>query len=155
MPPHRRLLIVVADGEHARFVRPGPGNALYSDATFNSVLAHKRSADMGSDHPGASFHTGSSAHHAQAPRHDPHTMGKEKFAHRIGSELNAAAARLEFDELVIVAPPHVLTAIRDRLDAATRATVTGTLKKDLVKVPDDELWPHVAHWVRPVHRATG
>jgi hypothetical protein len=57
--------------------------------------------------------------------------------------------RGEFDELVIVAPPDVLIAIRERLDRATEARIVGTLKKDLVKTPDDELWPHIAKWVRP------
>ena len=155
MPTCRNLLIVVADGEHARFVRPGADDALHTEAAFDSISAHKRSSELGSDHPGASFHTGSSASHAEAPRHDPHRTEKNKFAYFIGGELNAAAARIEFDALVIVAPPHILTAIRNRLDVATRTLVIGALKKDLIKTPDDELGPHVANWTRPVHRAVG
>jgi len=155
MPKYRKLLIVVADGEHARFVRSGPDNALHSEGAIDSISAHKRSSELASDHPGASFHTGSSASHAEAPRHDLHAMEKEKFAHLIGSQLNTAAARGEFDGLAIVAPPHILAAIRKHLDVATRPMIVGTLKKDLVKTPDDELWPHVAKWVPPVHRAAG
>jgi protein required for attachment to host cells len=151
----RNLLIVVADGEHARFIRPAPDNALRSDRTLDSISAHKQSAALGSDHPGASFHTGSSAAHAEMPRHDLHRTEKQKFAHLIGDELNAAAARAEFKELVVVAPAHVVAEICNRLDVATRATLIGTLKKDLVKTPDHELWPHLAQWVGPVHRATG
>ena len=151
----RNLLIVIADGEHARFVRPAPDNALLSERAFDSISAHKQSAELGSDHPGASFHTGSSAAHAETPRHDLHRMEKQKFAHLISSELNAAAARAELDALIVVAPAQVLAAIRSRLDVATRATVIGTLKKDLVKTPDHELWPHLAEWIPPVHRATG
>lgn len=82
-------------------------------------------------------------------------MEKEKFAHLVGDELNAAAARVELDELVIVAPPHVLISICDRLDVATRAMLIGTLKKGLIKTRDHELWPHLAKWVGPVHRAMG
>ncbi len=155
MPTHRKLLIVIADGEHVRFVQPGADNALHSDVTLESISAHKRSSELGADHPGASFHTGSSASHAETPRQDLHAKEKEKFAQLIGSQLNAAAARGEFDDLAIVAPPHILTAIRKHLDVATRPMIVGTLKKDLVKTPDDELWPHVAKWVPPVHRATG
>jgi protein required for attachment to host cells len=143
----RDLLIAIVDGEHARFVRPGPNNTLHRDSAFDSISAHKQSAALGSDHPGASFHTGSSAAHAERPRHDLHRMEKGKFAHLIGDELNAAAARAEFYELVIVAPAHVVTSILDRLDVATRATLIGTLKKDLVKTPDHELWPYLAKWV--------
>src|ERR1700688_2986757 len=150
MPKDRNLLIVVADGEHVRFVRPVADNALHSEAERESPAAHKQSADLGSDHPGASMHTGSSAHHALAPRHNPHALAKVKFAHAIAHQLNAAGNT--FDELVIVAPPHVLREISDALDTTTEAKVIGTLAKDLVKTPDDELWPHVRAWVRPVHR---
>jgi protein required for attachment to host cells len=154
MPGRQRLLFVIADGEHVRFVRPAQDNALHSDAVVDSFTAHKRSSDLGSDHPGASYHTGSSAHHALAPRHDAHTLEKEKFARFVAERLNAAGAVNAFDELVIVAPPHIVSVIRQELDTATDAKVIGMLAKDLVKTPDSELWPHVRHWVRPVHRAT-
>jgi protein required for attachment to host cells len=150
MPLIQKLLLVIADGEHVRFVRPAGDGALHSDATMNSDAAHKRSSDLGSDHPGASLHSGSSAHHALAPRHDLHLQEKLKFAQAVAGQVNAAVHT--FDELVIVAPPHTLAAIREALDVTTDAKITGTLQKDLVKTPDDALWPHVRHWVRPAHR---
>jgi protein required for attachment to host cells len=153
MSTHQQLLFVIADGEHVRFVRPAQDNALHADVAMDSLTAHKRSADLGSDHPGASYHSGSSAHHSLTPRHDMHALAKEKFAQTIAEQLNAAAASAAFDELVIVAPPHTLNSIREALDTATDAKIIGTLGKDLVKTPDDELWPHVRHWVRPTHRA--
>jgi protein required for attachment to host cells len=149
-----RLVIVIADGEHARFVRPGHDNALHSDAAMDSIVAHKRSGGLGTDAPGAAFHSNSSAHHALAPRHDLHELGKEKFARLVADQLNEASSRDDFDELVIVAPAHSLNAIRKELNTGTDAKVVGTLGKDLVKVPDHELWPHLREWVRPVHRAT-
>ncbi len=155
MANYRNLLIVIADGEHVRFVRPAADGALRSGGAIDSIAAHKRSADLGSDHPGASFHTGASTQHAEAPRHDPHTLEKQKFAHLVASQLNAAGARGEFDELAIVAPSHTLIAIRKALDGTTDAKVIGTLAKDLVKTPDDELWPHLRMWVPPVHRPAG
>lgn len=154
MPKHRRLLILVADGEHARFVRPRPDNALQSETVIDSRAAHRRSAELRTDRPGASFHTGSTAHHAETPRKDPHVLETEHFAKLIANQLNNTVARGEVDEFVVVAPPHVLSAIRKNLDAAADAKIVGTLKKDLVKTPDDELWPHVRTWVRPAHRAS-
>ncbi len=154
MSKSHNLLLVVADAEHVRFVRPAADNALRADAGMDSVSAHKRSSDLGSDHPGASIHTGSSAHHALAPRHDLHQQEKERFAHAIAVRLNAAGAAGGFEELVIVAPSHTLAAIRQELDSSTDSKIIGTLPKDLVKTPDAELWPHVRHWVRPVRRAT-
>jgi protein required for attachment to host cells len=153
MPRARDLLIVIADGEHVRFVRPAADNALHSAASLHSPSAHKRSADLGSDHPGASLHSGSTAHHALAPRQDPHEREKETFAHAIAEKLNVRAAGDGFEELVIVAPPYVLKVIRRALDTKTEAKIVGTLAKDLVKVPDCDLWPHVQGWVRPIHRS--
>ena len=150
MPLIQKLLLVIADGEHVRFVRPAANHALHSDSAMDSASAHMRSVDLGSDHPGASMHTGSSAHHMLAPRHDLHQQEKVKFAQAVAAQLNAATAT--FDELVVVAPAHTLAAIRKDLDTASDAKIVGTLQKDLVKTPDAELWPHVRHWVRPVHR---
>jgi len=153
MRKHLRLLIVVADGEHARFVRPAENHALHSDSHMNAKTAHERTADLGADHPGATFHSGSSAHHALAPRHDLHDLETVKFAHLVAQRLNELASRDAFDDLVIAAPPHSLAAIREKLHVDTEARVIGTLAKDLVKVPDQELSEHFKAWVRPVHRA--
>jgi protein required for attachment to host cells len=155
LPKHQKLLIVVADGEHARFIRSGPGHALHTETSIDSLSAHKRSAELKTDHPGASFHTGSSAHHALAPRHDPHALEKKRFAHLIADQLNAGAARSEFGELLIAAPAHTLVEIRGELDTETAAKIVGTIAKDLVKTPDHELWPHVRGWVRPGSRTAG
>lgn len=152
MPKDRNLLFVIADGEHARLVRPAGDNALHTQTEIDSPAAHQRSADLRSDRPGATFHTGSTAHHGVEPRHDPHELEKARFAQDIAQRLNDAAARGEFEELVLVAPPRTLSAIQADLAVTARERVIGTLDKDLVKTPDHELWPHVREWVRPVHR---
>lgn len=153
MSRQSRLLIVIADGEHVRFVRPAEDHALHSETALESADAHKRSADLGSDHPGASVHSDSTAHNAMAPRHDPHSLAKEAFARSIAERLNVVSGDDGFDELVLVAPAHTLQTIRAALNTTTDAKVVGSLQKDLVKVPDDALWPHVQAWVRPVHLA--
>lgn len=153
MSLHDRQLVVLADGEHVRFVRPGTAGALHTDTAFDSAEAHKQSSDLGSDHPGAAYHSDSTAHHGLAPRHDPHAIAKEHFAKTVAQQLNEAAAKGAFAELVLVAPAHTLAAIRNALDRGTDARIIGTLAKDLVKTPDDELWPHLKDWVKPVHRA--
>ena len=135
MPKHRNLLIVVADGEHVRFVRPAGDNALHSQ----NVPEHVDAADA-------------SVHHAKVAQYAPRALEKEKFAGHVARELNQAAAKGAFEELVLVAPPHSLKAIEGGLDTTTRARLVGSLAKDLVKTPDHELWPHVREWVRPVHR---
>jgi len=149
MPKTPRLIIVIADGEHARIVRPRLDHVLRTEKRLDSEAAHKQSSDLGSDAPGASFHSDSSAHHALAPRHDPHRLAEEAFARVVATEVNQMTGDAAFDRLVIAAPDHSLALIRGALDETTRVKLVGTLAKDLVKVPDDELAPHFQDFVRP------
>lgn len=144
--------IVIADGEHVRFVQPGVDNVLRTSGSLDSASAHLRSRDIGSDRPGRSFESGAGARHAVGQRHDLHKMEKKKFVHLIGEQIDAASGRGEFDELLLVAPPRALSELRAALDVATQAKLVGTLEKDLVKTPDHELSPHVREWVSPARR---
>jgi protein required for attachment to host cells len=146
------LWIAIADGEHARFVQPDSSNALRTVDAIDSATAHQRSRDLGSDRPGRSFESGNPAHHAVGQRHDLHRMAKDTFARLVAAQLNAAMARNEFDELLLVAPQRTLHELQESLDAATKARLIATLDKDLVKTPDHELWPHLREWVSPEHR---
>jgi protein required for attachment to host cells len=96
------------------------------------------------------MHTGSTAHHALQPRHDPHAMEKEKFARFVAQQINAVSAADAFDALLLVAPPHSLDAIRSALNTTAEAKIIGTLAKDLVKTADNELLPHIEAWLPPV-----
>lgn len=149
----RDILIVVADGEHARFIRAARDNALKTEREFDSTTSHHPSADLRSDHPGASFHSASSAHHAITPRHDPHEMAKEGFGKYVAEQIKTSADRNEFSRLIIAATSHTLNAITSGLGEALQTKLIGTLAHDLVKVPDHELQPHLREWIRPVHRA--
>lgn len=146
------LLVVVADGAHARFVSPDGRGVLHTVASFDSPAAHKRASDLGSDQPGASFHSQSTAHHALTPRHDPHALAEAEFAGVVADEIDAAFARRGFERLLLVAPPPTLHAIRDKLGTGAAAAILGTLGKDLVKTPDHDLAPHLRQWLTPPER---
>lgn len=74
MVKHRTLWIVVADGEHARFITPAPKRAFHSQRVFESPSAHKRSAELGTDRPVRSFQSATLTRHAIAPKHDLHEL---------------------------------------------------------------------------------
>lgn len=42
MADRNGILIVVADGEHARFVQPAEDHALHTVASFDAISAHQR-----------------------------------------------------------------------------------------------------------------
>lgn len=147
MPHSRTWLFVLADGEHARFLRPDRHRALHQERAVDSAAAHKHSAELGADRPGATYHSGSTAHHSFAPRHDPHELEKQRFAEAVAAEINAAAAAGGFEKLVLVAPAHALAALEAALDPTATACLAGTLTKDLVKTPLADLPPHLTEWL--------
>jgi protein required for attachment to host cells len=150
---HSILRIAIVDGEHARFLQPDADHDLRTIGSLDSTSAHLRSRDIGTDKPGRSFESSASARHGVGQRHDLHAMEKERFVQVIAEQLNAASARGEFSELVVVAPPRALSDLRDALDAATQTKLVGTLEKDLMKTPDHELSAHLRDWVPPARRA--
>ncbi|MCE2575226.1 host attachment protein [Komagataeibacter sp. FNDCR2] len=139
---HRNILIVMADGEHARFVQPGENHALHTVASFDAISAHQRTSDMGHDAPGASYHTGSTAHHALNPHHDPHHMAMESFERFVAGQVNE---RVSDNELLIIALARSSAEIVNHLRPGVRARVIDIIKKDLMKVPDDKLMEHIKH----------
>ena len=147
MPKRSNLMIVLADGEHARLVRRGADGVLRTDQKFDSIAAHKRSADLGTDAPGASFHSDSTAHHAFAPRHDLHEQQKMHFAQFVARRLNDLEGDGAFDALLIVALPNIATVIESALSGAVKTALRGTLSKDLVNTADDKLAPHLSSWI--------
>lgn len=153
MANHRKLCFVIADGGHARFLRPAVDNALHTFDALDAETVHQRDHDLVSDRPGRSFESATPGRHAFTSRTDPHEMAKERFSQTVGRRINEASAEDVFNELVVVAPSRVLSELTDTLDAPTRAKLLGSLARDLVKTPDHELWPHLKEWVRPVHRS--
>jgi protein required for attachment to host cells len=151
----KNLLIVVADGEHVRFVRQAPDFALHTVSSREAEFAHRRDSEVGRGAPGAAFHSGSSAHHGMAPRHDPRELREQRFARQIAEELNTMAAHDDYSELVLAAPSDTLSAVREGLDRIAASRLVGALPQDLVKIPDHELQPHLREWARPVHRPAG
>ena len=153
MAKHGNQYIVIADGGHARFVRPQADNGLRTEEALDSAALHKQTRDLVSDRAGRAFDSSSPARHALAARSDARTLEKGRFARLVGEKICTAAAGGGFDELVLVAPSRILIELEATLDAGTRARLVGRLAKDLVGVPDHELRPHLRHWVGPLQRA--
>jgi protein required for attachment to host cells len=152
MVKHLKLWIVVADGEHARIVAPREDGALQTHDRVDSKSAHLRSSDLGADHPGRVQESASAARHGAEPRTDPHEAAKERFARDLGAWLLQSSRQGAFDELVLVAPSHILADLRDSLDKTASDKLRGVLARDLTKIPDHELQPHLSEWVHPPHR---
>ncbi len=150
----RILWVVVADGEHARILKPGKRPGRYrTEQQIDSVAAHKRASQLGSDQPGRAFESASALRHAVELRTDPHEMAKHRFLAEVARVINEAAAQSVFDRLVLVAPIHALHDLRQALSPASAEQLVGMLQKDLVKTPDPEIGEHltrdVLHSIAP------
>lgn len=136
-------LIVIADGENARFFRQAkPGDGLIADPSLDMTEKHRPSRAIGEAAPGRSYQSSGAARSAMEPRSDPHDLAEVQFAHALSHHLDALMANGEADRLVIAAAPKTLGVLRKALSPATSNLVTATLGKDLVKTPAHDLPGH-------------
>jgi protein required for attachment to host cells len=139
-----RVWYVIADGGRARFVARDENGAFRTMASFVSTDLHARSRDLGLDRPARVKESASSARHAIEPRRDLHEAAKEDFIKVVAEEIESEHERGQFDKLMLIAPPGVLTELTKALSKPIAKIVASELQKDLTKVPDHDLGDHLA-----------
>jgi protein required for attachment to host cells len=140
--PSRIEWALVADAQHARILeREAPAGAWRERLEDRIEITDPRSHEQGSDRPGRSHESASSARHAIEPRTDPHREAKRAFAIRLARHLEASEA--SYARLLLVAPPAFLGDLREALGDAARRKLQGTLDKDLTALKLAELGPRL------------
>lgn len=142
MPKKKTKWVVVADGAAARILR-ADGATMTVLRELQSAEAHLPSRELVSDKPGRSQESAMPGRHAVEPKTDPHQKKKQEFAQALAAELNRAAARQEFDALVLVAPARTMGELRQALEAPAKERLTAELVKDLTKVAPHDLAAHL------------
>ena len=112
--------------------------------SFVAAELHERSHDLGRDRPSRVKESANAARHAVQPRRDLHEAAKQDFVALVAERIEAEHAGDQFDRLVLVAPPGVLTELKQKLSKPMAALVVKDLQKDLTKVPDHDLVAHLA-----------
>lgn len=135
---------VIADGGRARFVERDERGAFRTVASFVSTELHARSSDLGRDRPARVMESATPGRSGIEPRRDLKEAAKEDFVKLVADELGVGHERGQFDSLVLVAPPGVLTELRNNLSKPLTKLVVGDVQKDLTKVPDHDLTEHLA-----------
>ncbi|MEX1059639.1 MAG: host attachment protein [Methyloceanibacter sp.] len=139
-----KIWYVIADGGRARFVERDERGAFRTVTSFVSTELHARSSDLGRDRPARVMESATPGRSAVEPRRDLKEAAKEDFVKLVADELGVGHERGQFDSLVLVAPPGVLTELKKNLSKPIAKLVVGDLQKDLTKVPDHDLTEHLA-----------
>jgi protein required for attachment to host cells len=138
-----KLWFVIADGGRARFVARDEHGAFKTVVSFVSAKLHARSSDLGRDRPARVMESATPGRSAVEPRRDLHEAAKEDFIKLVAERLEAEHSSGQFDSLVLVAPPGVLTELKQALSKPIAKLVVDDLQKDLTKVPDHDLAGHL------------
>src|ERR1700745_1704295 len=107
-----RLWYVIADGGRARFVEGDGEGAFRTLSSFVSTELHKSAHELGRDRPARVKESASPARSAIEPRRDLHEAAKEDFIRTVAGTLATELKDQKFDELVLVAPPGVITELK-------------------------------------------
>lgn len=131
-------MVLVGDGRKALFLR-NRGTALEPRLQTEDVLEQDNPAtrDQGTDSPGR--RAGGFRDRATALEEtDWHDLGEERFARSIADALHKGSLDERFRDLVIVAPPATLGALRKALSPRVAERVISEIPKTLTghEVPE-------------------
>jgi len=140
----KRVWYVIADGGRARFVERDERGVFRTVSSFVSTELHAKASDLGRDRPARVMESATPGRSAVEPRRDLKEAAKQDFVKLVAEQIDAEHGRGQFDDLVLVAPPGVLTELRNSLSKPMAELVVDDLQKDLTNVPDHDLAGHLA-----------
>lgn len=124
--------IVTANASRARIFAPAPGSAALTEiADLAHPESRTHSRDLSSDLPGRSFDSRGPGRHALAAHTPPQAREAMAFADQLADHLNQARKTGALERLYLFAAPHLLGALRARLDARVEQIVVGEEDADL------------------------
>lgn len=97
-----------------------------------------KSSEMTSDRSGH-YHGGVSAHGAYSPHSDAKDIVIDNFSREIAEELNKERNNKAYDELIVIAPPHMKGLLLQHINKHVKAMIVNNIEKDLLHMPEHEL----------------
>lgn len=130
---------LVADGRKALFLRNNGDTKDYNlGVVWHRTMDNPASREQGTERPGRPT-SGPDGRGAALEPTDWHQIAEDRFAGEVAEILNKAAADGAFEEVVIVAPPAVLSELRGKLSAKAAAAVIAEMPKTLTDHPLDKI----------------
>jgi protein required for attachment to host cells len=137
----RMVWVLVADGARARILggeRPGFGFAPVFAHDF-AAPARAHTSQAMSDRQGRAFDSAGAGRHAMESRTDWHEHAKSVFARDMAEEVERAALKNRFDDLILVAPPRMLGELRGHLGQAARMRLACEVPKEMTHLANAAL----------------
>jgi protein required for attachment to host cells len=135
--------VVVCDGRKA-LILENIGDADYPDLRMRDVdkQEHPSTSELGTDRPGRS-HQSVGSHRSAMEETDLHDQAEEAFLADLVHRLDAALLSKEAKDLVIVAPPRALGALRKTYSDHIRTALIVEIDKDLTTMPVNQIEKHL------------
>jgi len=130
---------LIADGRKALFLRNnGDTRDFDLRVVWHRTMDNPATREQGAGRPGrAASAPGVRGGSLEAT--DWHQIAEDRFTAEVADILNKAAADGAFEEVVIAAPPKVLSELRDHLSTKTTGAVIAEIPKTLTDHPVDRI----------------
>jgi protein required for attachment to host cells len=138
--------VVVASAARARiFEVDGRREPLHEVMDLVNPEDRLQTQALKSDKPGRAFDHMGGHRHAVGTAIDPKEQVAIRFAKQVLDRLDADRHRGRFDSLCVVASPHFLGLLRDRMGNSLTRAVRGEVINDLTQQDLGSVREHVAH----------
>ena len=140
-----KIMIVVASHDAARIFETDAGACamLVEREDLLNPSGRRHRGDLESDRQGSFSGVGGGAGHALGNEQGRKEEALARHVRAVAVAVNAAHHTGHCERIYLVADPHVLGALREDLDAGTRAVVAGEVVKNLVKHTVAEIRQHL------------
>lgn len=138
----KQLYVLVADNAQATvFHATTPVKKLDEIMSREHPAGRLKDSELYSDRPG-SDHGGVGGHQSY-DREKSEDPEEERFARDLSEQLEKARHEGRFDNLVLIAPPNFLGALRHHLSKDCLAAVVKSIDKDLVRQDHKAIIQHI------------
>jgi protein required for attachment to host cells len=140
-----KIMIVVASHDAARIFETEAGACatLVEREDLLNPSARSHRGDLESDRQGSFSGVAGGAGHGLGDEQGRKEEALARYVRSLAVVVNAAHQTGHCERIYLVADPHVLGALREDLDATTRAAVAGEVVKSLVKHTVAEIRQHL------------
>ena len=142
------ILVVAADTTCARIFKATTSKGPLEE---KEVLVHPENRlsekDLISDRKGSTFSSHGSGRSSYSKHTDVKDQGTKEFINEINDCLMRLETNNEFKQLIIIAAPKLLGALKKQLNSGLQKRITYELNKNIVKLNADEIRKHLPKYL--------